>query len=790
MSINSSVINGAAVNSAGGELFTTTLGLTVNVLGLTYTSTLPVTVVVGQPVVSTVGSLPLTVTVTAPAFQTSLPVTVAVTPIPFTSSLPLRVNVKGVYTSSVPLSVNVFDPNHATPGSATFWDALVILKGTDVTSSLTGTITVDAEEAMARTAEFTLRPTAGLIDITQWVSAPVTIVYRVKNSNGTPLSSFLLFTGVVDVPNYDPATRLTRFSCTDNLQVMIERMTRTQIQDLTDGHWSPFIFDEGATPWTYAQDLLSTQPYAFDLDVYRKPRKTAWAAKVTPDFTFTENAVLDGSVGVSLVQSRDLINEVDMSFNYRFQRLYERRKLLKWEIPESHYYYGLPSPTHPTVFDAITGAGYCLPMQKTQGKPLRYDPALKSYVAADGTLIAPCVPSFPELTQEQYLTSTSPMVYSGALPVIVNVFEPLQYLQDYVWSTTAIQTTPLPNPTSVSLPIPEPPYSSTFAYLADTPRFSGVIKFEVNTLKRYSQTVTESHYTVIKAPTSIASNGRLAEETAHAVDVDYGGDRVTSRWDNTEQASITHVVSRNGAGINGGTATPGFPWVETVQVNVNRYEVDAPDTPDGNINDLFYWDRDKSGTWGRGAMHQAYLAAHGAAERRILESHRRTSVSFTTPIHPLLDLTHTVRLDLGYTPNQVRQVMLQAKGKVRQIQHTLDINAGSALTVVTLAISKPIGVGAVSSTVITPPEKPRASVCQQIPFNYDLSTWPPVYWDKEETVGSTPGEYTRFRGWNCFTQEFVIESPGLLEDNVTEKVITKERSTVVNIPDDELLMQA
>lgn len=811
--VGSVVSSGAASVAATGVAATATLGsvaagtqIAVSVAGVLATSATgtarafsPVNGVAASAAVGTVHAagfllvyaplLETRILVSSGPYAPTLPTLIQVTGAQYAPAIQTLINVTGAYSISIQTIINVVNPGviAAVTSSATAWAAQVILNNVDVSSALTGEIQIDAEEGAARVAEFTLKPVAGLIDITQWVSKPIRISYLIKDSTGATTSSFPLFAGVVDVPEYDPMTRLTKFSCTDNLQMQIERMTKTQVKAALGGYWSKFVFSETADPWTYAQDLMSTQTAALDLDLNLRIRKTDWAAKPTPDFTFTEDSVIDASAQVDLVNARDLVNEVGINFDYRFERCYERRHSLEWTMAPDHLFFGLKSPEHQAIADAVTGAGYCFDMLKKNG------------VYYPSTL--PCIPTYPNLTQTKVVLSVTPLTYSLSMPAVINVFQPTSYLKDYTWSAPGFYTEPLPNAQAVQLPSPY----GVINYLADIPRFSMVRYFKLACRKRYTQTITENHFVTVKAPASIAAVGRINQQVGHSVEANYAGDYITSQWEETVSTAVKHIVSINGVAVGpaGGTvAINGSTWVESVNLSLNRYKVAAPSVPDGNINDLYYFDRDKGVNDGRTAMDVAYIAAKARAVWTILEAHRRTSVTFETTLHPLVDLPHTVKIDAGYSPYGTRQQVLVAQGKVRQVKHVLDITGGSATTEIKLAISKPIGAGVVFQTgTLLPTVKPQATVCQQLPFDYNLYIWPKNFYDDAAQVGLAPPVVpttsfnpaairTKFHGWNAFLQEFTIESPGLLEDNVTEKVINLSENVNVSVPDDLLLMNA
>ncbi|WP_269689126.1 hypothetical protein, partial [Klebsiella pneumoniae] len=86
---------------------------------------------------------------------------------------------------------------------------------------LTGELSVDAEENAAKVAVFSLRPSSGQVNPYAWVKAPVEIFYVINDSSGFYLSEVLLFKGLVDTPVYDTTSRITEFTCTDDLQNVI-----------------------------------------------------------------------------------------------------------------------------------------------------------------------------------------------------------------------------------------------------------------------------------------------------------------------------------------------------------------------------------------------------------------------------------------------------------------------------------------------------------------------------------------------------------------------------------------
>jgi hypothetical protein len=169
------------------------------------------------------------------------------------------------------------------------WRAVVTLGGVDVSTDITGNIQIEAEENTARIATFDMRPPAGAINIASWVNQPVTIDYALFDPVTDLITTQVrVFGGTIDEPVYDPNLRIVSFTASDNLQQALEAMERATIDDLTpQARWSPLVFDEEVDNYEYAQDRLSTYPATLDKNIAGSFIYTPWAAKVTPDYTFT-----------------------------------------------------------------------------------------------------------------------------------------------------------------------------------------------------------------------------------------------------------------------------------------------------------------------------------------------------------------------------------------------------------------------------------------------------------------------------------------------------------------------
>ena len=135
---------------------------------------------------------------------------------------------------------------------------------------------------------------------------------------------------------------------------------------IPSSYYSNVIFNSAETGWRRAQDRLSTLASALDLDPSGSLRLTAWAAKVTPDLSFTNAHILDESPGLALASRTALINSVEIDFGYRFPRV----KAEGYPITYSYV-------TNSTIAAHVAAGNWFLPALR------RLRPAIK---AAGGTI--------------------------------------------------------------------------------------------------------------------------------------------------------------------------------------------------------------------------------------------------------------------------------------------------------------------------------------------------------------------------------------------------------------------
>lgn len=237
------------------------------------------------------------------------------------------------------------------------WQITLLLDSVDVSSNLINTLTIEAEEGSAKIAEFSLIPHAGPISVTKWIGKSVLIWYQSDEQQ------HLLFKGVVDEPIYDPTSLITTFTCTDQLQEKINLLSKNEINQLLQGHWSSIVFDNPSSNWLYAQDQLSTMPANLDLDNNNEYQLTPWKCKLEPDYVFDDDNILYQSMQVQLANRREIHNQANITFQYRFQRLKQREVEYLYAYPLDFCEQNYRNSTLPNVEmikQAIDGTGWLL----------------------------------------------------------------------------------------------------------------------------------------------------------------------------------------------------------------------------------------------------------------------------------------------------------------------------------------------------------------------------------------------------------------------------------------------
>lgn len=336
---------GSAPGSAGPEVYAPTVNLRVIVC-------------VGQ-VVQPLVHLRVTV---FEQYAPALPLEITVRQPQFAPTVPLSISVFETFTPVLGLAITITDDAEIPPPAAVgvpadVWSMRVTLGTADVSARLTGVVEVDADADAARVARFALAPAGTVVDLADLARKAVTVTLERMDSVGAVIGRWRLFTGVVDTPEFNPATRVIAFTCSDARQAKVAAMTRAQIDALIpDGLWSPFVFDRYADSEQYLADRLSTVAGSVDGDEYGTLGYTAWAGAATR--TFTEDQILDGTLQPQLAAAA-AAKRTRLTMTYRRPEVVIRGIDFRYEAPSlsSQFYLGHRALTRNAVEQALSGSG-------------------------------------------------------------------------------------------------------------------------------------------------------------------------------------------------------------------------------------------------------------------------------------------------------------------------------------------------------------------------------------------------------------------------------------------------
>lgn len=273
--------------------------------------------------------------------------------------------------ASGPLAValsSTYEPVYVVRGQAFNWRVRLLVDGVDLTGQVTGMIDVDLEEGAAGVGGFVLYLPPGPVVPDDWKGKPVLIDFISRNRDGV-VTEQRLFTGKIEMPEWDPTWRLLACDCSDQLQQKVEGMSVVEIDATTGGVWSEDLFEPvaGRSRWDYAQERMESRAACLDCSVEGAVRVTPWAAALTPHFVFGPGSTLFESVQLDLQPLGAATNRLEIEAAYRFPRLWQHVQGFGWSHPE-YGSTGIPGfcqwrawtselPTTEMITDAITGAG-------------------------------------------------------------------------------------------------------------------------------------------------------------------------------------------------------------------------------------------------------------------------------------------------------------------------------------------------------------------------------------------------------------------------------------------------
>jgi len=262
---------------------------------------------------------------------------------------------------SAAISLQTYSQTNAN-ATAGFWTLQCYIDGNDFSDKLTNEALIEYSEDDSGLATVVVYPDAGLISLPDYVGKNILVAHLTLDDTGATLSSETLFNGYISDPIYDPDTGRLQLECTTDLVNALNKQSRAAIEALIGGGWSPVVFEEGAQGYEYATDRLRTRPAS----MWHSPGGivvTDWAAKSTADLEFTDDEVVDGTISYTNATRQDLLNQVNISFDYRFQRLRQRTLSCNFVVNTTFCNFlinGFKLPQRSMIESAANGGGWVL----------------------------------------------------------------------------------------------------------------------------------------------------------------------------------------------------------------------------------------------------------------------------------------------------------------------------------------------------------------------------------------------------------------------------------------------
>lgn len=229
--------------------------------------------------------------------------------------------------SMIEFSQRVIDSSIPSHESRTGWDALILVGGVQIPlDQVHGKLTVTKVEDSSTLATFTIIPPTGIQDLEAYQGKSVTIDISTNNTN-----TYRVFTGVVDIPDVDIIQQKITLQCTNRRRELINTTQQNVVPNI--GFYNVDIFSEVDELASELDQRLTTVPQSFDFDGYNNGILTNWAPKATPDFVLDDADIYYRGPDVELSSRGRIVNTVNISFEYRYARLYHKEVSYQWNAP-------------------------------------------------------------------------------------------------------------------------------------------------------------------------------------------------------------------------------------------------------------------------------------------------------------------------------------------------------------------------------------------------------------------------------------------------------------------------
>jgi hypothetical protein len=188
-------------------------------------------------------------------------------------------------------------------------------------SEIIGEVVITRNEGDAAQLTAKLNPSSGSQDLNLFRGKSV--IFDVQTSSGIQR----MFTGIVDIDEYDIQREFIMLRCNDNRRQLVENLT-TVINNI--GFYSTEVFGNAPTKNRELENRLTTTPSSLDFDQYGNYHLTSWTPKGSADYTLSDSDVYVRSVKINRTNRANLLNKVNIDVTHTYQRLHHREVSYSW----------------------------------------------------------------------------------------------------------------------------------------------------------------------------------------------------------------------------------------------------------------------------------------------------------------------------------------------------------------------------------------------------------------------------------------------------------------------------
>lgn len=233
------------------------------------------------------------------------------------------------------------------------WDMLVTLGGRALPRDQIMSAEVKHETGDNSTAFVKITPGAGTYDMYQYQGKTLKISARTSTQFKT------VFKGIVDIPTADLINEYITINATTDREQLIRNKLTPAVASI--GNYSTTVFGTRRSVFQEVQARLETVQKDLDFDPYGNYSLTSWTPKGSADISKGNSDVYYRAPSVRIESSRDVINNVEIKFNYAYQRLHQDSVSYSWVSSAAicdHLTDGNTLPSRNMIRNAAQQAGW------------------------------------------------------------------------------------------------------------------------------------------------------------------------------------------------------------------------------------------------------------------------------------------------------------------------------------------------------------------------------------------------------------------------------------------------